>query len=246
MAGRRRKLTAPPKKREPLRLAAPSTNQNQQPDIQVSRRGRGRGPPVRRWPSLEKCSFCIEQNARCAMITPMVLALEEKAANGRKPREAAPPLSRVEVEVIALFVQFLRALGQPRSVAEIYGLLFISVRPMAMDELIERLRLSKGSTSQGLRFLHNIGAVRRVYVAGDRRAHYEAVAELRNLATRLLGNHILPQFAGSEERLGRIAMMAKGLPAEEREHAGKRVEMLRSWSRNGRRMLPLVLKMLGG
>lgn len=175
----------------------------------------------------------------------MVLTVAEKVVNDGKRRAPAAPLSRVEVEVIDLFVQFSRVLGQPRSVAEIYGLLFISELPMAMDELIERLHLSKGSASQRLNFLRDLGAVRMVYVAGDRRAHYEAVAELRHLAARMLNKHVAPQFAGGDERLNRIATMVKDLPDGEREHAGRRVEMLRSWSRNGRRVLPLVLKILG-
>ncbi len=176
----------------------------------------------------------------------MALLLEEKSA--ALPQRNAPvtPLSRVEVEIIDLFVQFARALGQPRSVAEIYGLLFISQRPMPMDELMERLHLSKGSTSQGLRFLRNLGAVRTVYEGGDRRTHYEAVAELRNFATRLLREHIVPQFATAEERLAQIAALTRELPAGERQYVARRVEMLRSWTRNSRRVLPLVLRVLGG
>jgi HTH-type transcriptional regulator, glycine betaine synthesis regulator len=71
----------------------------------------------------------------------------------------------LEVEIIDFFVQLSRLLGQPQSLAEIYGLLFISARPLAMDDLVERLHLSKGSTSQGLKLLRNIGAVKMVYVA---------------------------------------------------------------------------------
>ena len=41
-----------------------------------------------------------------------------------KANHVVSRLNPVEVEVIHLFVQFARALGQPRSVAEIYGLLF--------------------------------------------------------------------------------------------------------------------------
>ncbi len=44
-----------------------------------------------------------------------------------------------------------------------------------MDDLIERLNLSKGSASQGLKYLQDLGAVRAVYAGGDRRTHYEAV-----------------------------------------------------------------------
>jgi DNA-binding transcriptional regulator GbsR (MarR family) len=176
----------------------------------------------------------------------MILAVQEKAPGTRDRAPApAPRLNPLETEVIDFFVQLSRLLGQPRSLAEIYGLLFISGRPLAMDDLIERLQLSKGSASQGLKFLRNIGAVRMVYVAGERRVHYEAVAELRNLATRFLRDHIVPHLDNGQARLERIAEMVKQLPAEQRGRVNGRVKMLQSWERNGRRFLPLVVRILG-
>jgi DNA-binding transcriptional regulator GbsR (MarR family) len=168
-------------------------------------------------------------------------------AQGRnsRPDDATPRLEPLEVEVIQLFVQLSRLLGQPRSLGEIYGLLFISARPLAMDDIMARLGLSKGSASQGLKFLRNLGAVRMIHVAADRRAHYEAVAELRKLAGCFLRENIEPQLSESERRLNRLALMASQVAAEDREHAGQRIGLLRSWSKNGRRMLPLVLNVLG-
>src|SRR2546421_11837008 len=121
---------------------------------------------------------------------------------GEKPDRVAPPpahLSPLETEIIDLFVQVSRLLGQPRSLAEIYGLLFISARPLAMDDLIERLQLSKGSASQGLKFLRNMGAIKMVYIPGERRVHYEAVAELRNLATRFLREQFVPHLDSGQQ-----------------------------------------------
>lgn len=176
----------------------------------------------------------------------MILAVEEKEPGSRvNERLPAARLNPLETEVINLFVQLSRLLGQPRSLAEIYGLLFISARPLAMDDLIERLQLSKGSASQGLKYLRNIGAVRMVYVAGDRRAHYEAVAELRNLVTRFLRDQVVPHFDNGQAWLERIAEMVKGLPVEDRVRVNGRVQMLQSWERNGRRFLPMVVKILG-
>ena len=176
----------------------------------------------------------------------MILAFEEKAL-AKAAKEPKPParLSPLETEIIDFFVQLSRLLGQPRSLAEIYGLLFISARPLAMDDLIECLQLSKGSASQGLKFLRNMGAVRMVYVAGERRVHYEAVAELRNLAIRFLRDQIVPHLDNGQARLERIAEMVKQLPPEERGRINGRVKMLQSWGRNGRRFLPLVVKILG-
>jgi DNA-binding transcriptional regulator GbsR (MarR family) len=179
---------------------------------------------------------------------PVLLTKRPKSpvANDHATPSANGAVTEMEAEVISLFVQLSRVLGQPRSFAEIYGLLFISGRPLAMDDLIERLHLSKGSASQGLKFLRNAGAIRMVYAPGDRRAHYEAVAELRNLVARFLRDYVVPELDASEARLQHIAGMVKQMPAGERERIAPRVTMLQSWEKRTRRFLPVVLKLLGG
>ncbi len=163
-----------------------------------------------------------------------------------------PPLSdlrgsasSVESEVIGLFVELSRLLGQPRSYAEIYGLLFISPGALTMDDIIERLQLSKGSASQGLRFLNQLGAVRAVYIPGDRRTHYEAVAELKSLTSRFLRDNVVPHLDSGLERLDRINELTKGLSSKERQHVAARIKLLQSWERNGRRVLPILARILG-
>lgn len=190
------------------------------------------------------CSFVIELFGDSAILRPVKRNPIETVETPDGAR--AVRLNPVEVEIIHLFVQLSRALGQPPSVAEIYGLLFISPKPLPQDEFIERLNLSKGSASQGLRYLLDLGAVRTVYVAGDRRAHYEVVAELRNLANRFLRQQVLTYFDDSQDRLDRILTGARELPGAEREFALARVRMLKSWERNAKRVMPFVLAILGG
>jgi DNA-binding transcriptional regulator GbsR (MarR family) len=189
------------------------------------------------------CSISIELLGSSAIIRPVKRNAIETVETPEGAKAAR--LNPVEVDIIHLFVQLSRALGQPPSVAEIYGLLFITPKPMPQDDFIERLNLSKGSASQGLRYLLDLGAVRTVYVAGDRRVHYEAVAELRNLANRFLRQQVLTYFDDSEDRLDRIQAEARELPGEEREFALGRLRMLKSWQRNAKRLLPLVLMILG-
>lgn len=175
----------------------------------------------------------------------MIALADKPVGNGSRAKTAASPLSPIEVEVIHLFVRLSRMLGQPRSLGEIYGLLFISPRPLAMDDLMHQLKLSKGSASQGLKFLNSLGALRTVYVPGDRRVHYEAVAELRNLAGRFLREKIEPHLGEGEQRLNHLTDLLKTVPSEHRDHVERRIKMLRSWSKNSRRVLPLILTVLG-
>ena len=163
--------------------------------------------------------------------------------------ESTPSIVRltpVEIEVIDLFVNFSRALGQPRSIAEIYGLLFVSHQPLSLDDLVERLELSRGSASQGLKYLRELGAVRAVPLPDARRVHYEAVAELRNLAGSFLHQQVKLHLSDSRLRLGRIAQQSQNLRGAARKHALARVKLLQSWERNGQQVLPFLLKMLGG
>jgi len=154
-------------------------------------------------------------------------------------------LNPAEVEVVQLFAQYSCALGQRRSVGEIYGLLFVSPLPLTFNDLKERLQLSSGSTSEGVKWLRELGAVREVALPDQRRTHYEAVAELRNLAGSFVRRQIAAQIGDNGPRLDRIAERAQALTGPARDHALARVKMLRSWDRKTRLILPVVLKLLG-
>ncbi|PAW60954.1 MAG: hypothetical protein B9S36_07360, partial [Verrucomicrobiia bacterium Tous-C2TDCM] len=93
----------------------------------------------------------------------------------------AERLHPVEAEFVRFFVHLATTVGLPRSVGEIFGLLFASATPVAFDEVVSRLGISKGSASQGLRLLTKIGAVSQVYIQRDRRSFYEAETRMRQL-----------------------------------------------------------------
>src|SRR5207237_691062 len=105
--------------------------------------------------------------------------------------------------------------------------------------------LSKGSASQGLKYLRNLGAVKTVYVAGDRRDYYEAIAELRELVNRFLKENVTPHLDSGLARLARIETIAKDLPPGERERTAGRLNLLRNWGKTGKQFLPVVVKVLG-
>jgi len=97
-----------------------------------------------------------------------------------------------------------------------------------------------------LKYLPDLGAVRVVEVADARGKHYEAVAELRNLAGSFLRQQVSTHLSDSGTRLEQIREKAQSLAGEARKHALARIKLLQSWEKNGRRVLPFLLRVLGG
>jgi DNA-binding transcriptional regulator GbsR (MarR family) len=160
----------------------------------------------------------------------------------RSPAERAAALSAVEVDVIGLFVNAVKTLGMPKSVGEIYGLLFISPDPLPLDALVERLNISKGSASQGLKVLRAFGAVKQVYVGGDRRDHYAAETELKKLAAGFIREEIKPRLESGGERLERLKSMTG---AESQDDFYKaRIAKLAQWHARSQSVMPLLSTML--
>ena len=163
-------------------------------------------------------------------------------------RHDIPPngrLSPLEAEAIGLFIQLSRIVGQPKSFAEVYGMLFISPRPMPIEDLVERLATSRAAAHRALRFLRKAGLLRMVYVPGDRRVHYEAVAEPRHMVIGFVRDQILPQLANAENRIDRLADVIRELPREQRAPLGTRVATLQRWGKKSRNLTAVVLRLLG-
>ncbi len=110
----------------------------------------------------------------------------------------------LELEAIDYFVRLMSLLGMPRSVGEIYGLLYFSRAPMPMDMVAARLGISIGSASQGLRTLRSLKAVKVTYVLGDRRDHYLAESEFRHLLSSFIKEEIMPHLESGKARIERM------------------------------------------
>lgn len=74
--------------------------------------------------------------------------------------------------------QICSKLGLNSVMAQLYSLLYLSGKTMSLDEIVERLKISKGSVSVNIRALENYGAVRRVWVKGSRKDYYEAEGDI--------------------------------------------------------------------
>ncbi len=149
-----------------------------------------------------------------------------------------------EHECVALFSGFLHVLGVPKSIGGIYGLLYASPDPLCFAKIVEKLEMSKGSVSQGLAFLRQSGAIKAVEIAGDRREFFEPELGLRQLASGLIKENILPLAKETQSAVARLKSHAKTARGGQNEFQMGRIEQLETWRRQLGRVLPVVQNIL--
>ena len=77
--------------------------------------------------------------------------------------------------------QTTQSFGLGRIIGQMYALLYLSPRPLCLDEIASELGVSKASVSTTIRQLENWTAVRPVWVKGDRRDFYEAETDFQKV-----------------------------------------------------------------
>jgi DNA-binding transcriptional regulator GbsR (MarR family) len=162
----------------------------------------------------------------------------------RKGEAMEAAISELEKEVVEIFVRIAGVLSLPRSVGELYGVLFISPKPLCIDDLMRKLNISKGSTSQGLKILRSFGAVNSVYVAGDRRDFFTAEAELRKIVAGFVKEQVSPYLENGKDRMVRIKSLLAQEAPERQEFIAERIERLQGWQKRAGALLPFALNFI--
>jgi DNA-binding transcriptional regulator GbsR (MarR family) len=107
-------------------------------------------------------------------------------------------------EMIQASGTLFQVLGLPRSAGQIYGLLYLSAKPLSLADMCTLLSISKGSASMGTRHLSAWGVIRQVWVPGNRRDHYEASGDLAQLLKASYNEFVKPRLASAEKKLARL------------------------------------------
>jgi DNA-binding transcriptional regulator GbsR (MarR family) len=145
--------------------------------------------------------------------------------------------SPMESSVMDMCVRLCSLLGLPKSVGLIYGAVFVSPKPIEAGQICKKLKISRGSTSQGLRFLKELGAIRSSGLSGNRAEHFEAEEHLR-LA---LENFILKKISPALKEIGQeIEKLEKIAPELDQHVLAEKLDALKRWHKHGKLLLPIV------
>jgi len=154
--------------------------------------------------------------------------------------DRAPDVVAFEVALVDFFIRGAELLGVPRSVAAIYGIVFASPEPLCFADIEERLDISKGSVSQGLRVLREIGAIKVVDGNGDRRDYFAPDLELRKLVVRFLDERLQRQLADGSDRLKQLSRAMPDSGAADTATLRERIRQLKNWHDKTRSVVPVI------
>jgi HTH-type transcriptional regulator, glycine betaine synthesis regulator len=116
------------------------------------------------------------------------------------PRSTGTVSSRGRLALIEAGGNFSRRIGLPRTLGQIYGLLFLSPRALSLEEIAGQLDISKASVSTGARQLASWGAIRQVWIPGSRKDFFEAIPELGALIRSAYREFFKPRLDASQKR----------------------------------------------
>ena len=115
--------------------------------------------------------------------------------------------------------------GINRSVARVHALLMASEGPVSLDEIADRLQISKGNASMSLRELRTFGVVRQVEAPGDRRDFYVTEPDVWTMFFRILKERKRREFDPAVEAIRGLVERA-GAAGEVRERLGQMADLL--------------------
>ena len=152
--------------------------------------------------------------------------------------------------MVAFFVDAAELLGVPKSVAAIYGIVFASPEPLTFSDIELRVNFSKGSVSQGLRVLREVGAIKEAAKSKMQgaasplkiRGHhsFEPDLQLRKLIAHFLEQRLETQLSSGSSRLTDLEAMVPATNKEAAKELSRRLKSLSDWHTRARQLLPLA------
>jgi DNA-binding transcriptional regulator GbsR (MarR family) len=126
--------------------------------------------------------------------------------------------------------------GINRTMAEIHALLFVTRKPLCTDEIMDRLKISRGNASMNLRALVDWGLIERVHQLGDRKEYFRADTEVWHMFETIMRERRRREVEPIIATIDRCCQMvaapeaaAHGAEAEDIREFRRRLEDLRGF-----------------
>ena len=99
--------------------------------------------------------------------------------------------------------------GFPKAMGAIYGAVYLSPRPVTLDDLVELVGISKGAVSTNVRMLERLQMVHKRVKVGDRKDYYEAETDFWKTVRGVLREREHNEFDRALRAVGESLGMAE-------------------------------------
>ena len=141
-----------------------------------------------------------------------------------------------------------QSLGVGRVIGQIYAYLYFGREPKNLAQMEEALGISKGSASTGVRQLEQWGAVRKVWVRGDRKDYYEASDWFGQIVKNAVLDTVGKKISSYAFLLEQVESELASMPGddEEGEFIRERVAALRAFQKKAQSVWskPIIRRLL--
>lgn len=122
---------------------------------------------------------------------------------------------------------FAASLGINRVAGQLYILLFLSGKALSLDEMMDKLKISKGYVSTNIRALERWQAVKKVWVKGSRKDYYEANLDTINIVVNQLEYGLKQRFSELEKVIKSAKDKVKDADSQNLDDdLGKKIKMI--------------------
>ena len=125
--------------------------------------------------------------------------------------------NQLEDLVVQTAGEMAESLSLNRLVCQIYALLYISPKPVSLDEMVEKLKTSKGSASVNIRILEDWNAVKKILIPGSRKDHYTAEPDFFKVILERLEKGMERRLRYAEEKIDLIARCVNARNGKDKE-----------------------------
>ena len=103
-------------------------------------------------------------------------------------------LIKAQDVVLEKINQICGKFGLNNIMAQLYAILYLNAKPMSLNEMLERLKISKGSVSVNIRALERYGVVRQGWGKGSRKDYYEAEMDISSVIAERIDSMVKKRF----------------------------------------------------
>ena len=117
--------------------------------------------------------------------------------------------------------------GLNRFIAQLYAVLYLSDKPLSLDDLVERLKVSNGNISLNIRELEKWGAVKSIWVKGSRKDYYAADPDIKKVFANKIRSSVQKRISEVSGMIGEFKNIVDSAEGELTEEEKKTVRIYR-------------------